>query len=248
MMPNLRMAPGKALRVVALSAVLLLVAACGGGTPKIGNLGGNLEVTENMPEPTLLDSNGKPAAFKLGGDDLLAIKVFGSEEASVPRLRIDKSGRISVPVAGVIDTTGMTLEELERTIETRLRANYFRNPQVSVNLLEVESARITVEGQVMRPGVYPALPGMTLLQAVASAQGTSENARLNEVVVFRTVEGRRYAALYDLKAVRKGNYEDPRIHANDIITVGDSNARRLFRDFIGIIPLLTTPLIVAFQQ
>ena len=119
---------------------------------------------------------------------------------------------------------------------------------MSVNLLEIESSRITLDGQVKRPGVYPALPGMTLLQAVASAEGTTEDARLNEVVVFRTVEGRRFAALYDLKAVRQGNYEDPRIHANDIITIGDSNARRLFRNFISIIPLLTTPLIVAFQK
>ena len=112
MMPILSMAPGKALRVFALAASMLLLTACAGGKPTIGNLGGKLEVTEVLPEPTPLDSSGKPAAFKLGSDDLLAIKVFGSEEASVPRLRIDKSGRISVPVAGVINAGGLTIEEL----------------------------------------------------------------------------------------------------------------------------------------
>ena len=248
MMPIKSMASAKALRVFALGPAVLMLAACAGGTPKLGTAGGTLVVAEALPEPQLLDRAGDRTAFKLGPDDLLAIQVFGSEETSVPRLRIDKSGRMSVPVAGVINAAGLTLEDLETAIEARLRANYFRNPQVSANLLEVESARVTVEGQVIRPGVYPALPDMTLMQAVASAQGTTETARLNEVVIFRTVEGKRYAALYDLRAVRRGNYEDPRIFANDIITIGDSSARRLFRDIISVIPLLTTPLIVALQN
>jgi polysaccharide export outer membrane protein len=232
----------------AVSAAALLLSACTQGAPEIGTAGGTMVVAEALPEPAQTGPGGGRIAFKLGADDLVAIKVFGSEEASVPRLRIDKSGRLSVPIAGVIDASGLSLEELEAEIERRLRANFFRQPQVSVNLLEIESARVTVDGQVMQPGVYPAIPDMTLLQAVASARGTTESARLNEVVIFRTVEGRRYAALYDLREIRRGNYADPRIYANDIITIGDSSARRLFRDFISVIPLLTTPLIVAFQN
>jgi polysaccharide export outer membrane protein len=153
-----------------------------------------------------------------------------------------------VPLAGVINAAGLTIEEMESEIEKRLRARYFRNPEVAVSLLEAESSRITVDGQVRRPGLYPAVTQMTLLQAIARAEGTTENARLNEVVIFRTVEGQRYAALYDLRGIRRGMYKDPNVFANDIITVGDSASRQLFRDFIQLVPLLTTPLVVLFQR
>jgi len=238
----------KHLGMIVMAVAALCLSACAQGKPELGTAGGTLMVAETLPEPVTRDGAGAPVAFRLGADDLLSINVFGNEDASVPRSRIDKSGRLSVPVAGVVTAAGLTLEELEEAIETRLRANYFRNPQVSVNLLEVESAKITVDGQVIRPGIYPALPEMTLMQAIASAQGTSETARLNEVVIFRSVDGQKFAALYDLKAVRSGNYADPKIFANDIILVGDSSARRIFRDIVQVIPLLTTPLIIALQR
>jgi polysaccharide export outer membrane protein len=247
MKPISKWSPAKVLRVMVLSAAMMAVSACG-GKPEVGNAGGKMEVVSELPEPVARDESGQPLAFKLGADDLLSVKVFGSEDASVDRVRIDKSGRLSVPVAGVVNAGGLSIEELEDQLEARLRANYFRNPQVSVNLIEVESAKLTLDGQVTKPGQYPVTPNMTLIQAVASAEGTTENARLGEVVIFRTVNGQKYAALYNLSAIRSGNYADPAVFANDTIVIGDSSARRLFRDFIQIIPLLTTPVIVAFQR
>lgn len=237
----------KALRAAALVIAMMTVAACGGKT-QLGTAGGKLTVVNALPEPIARSESGELLPFKLGADDQVSIKVFGSEEASVQQARIDKSGRLSIPIAGVINAGGLSLEEIESQIETRLRANYFRDPQVSVNLLEVESAKLTVDGQVGKPGLHPVVPNMTLIQAVASAEGTTEMAKLSEVVIFRTVEGQRYGALYDLGAIRSGNYADPPVFANDMIVVGDSPARRLFRDFIQIIPLLTTPIVVAFQR
>jgi polysaccharide biosynthesis/export protein len=67
-------------------------------------------------------------------------------------------------------------------------------------------------------------------------------------VIFRTVEGKQLAALYNLKAIRRGNYDDPEVFANDVVVVGDSSARRLFRDILQVVPLLTTPIIVALQN
>lgn len=81
------------------------------------------------------------------------------------------------------------------------------------------------------------------MRAIARASGTSEFARENYVVVFRNVDGKRYAALYDLRAIRQGMYDDPEIFSNDVIYVGDSQARRLFRDIIAASPLISTPLI-----
>jgi polysaccharide export outer membrane protein len=55
------------------------------------------------------------------------------------------------------------------------------------------------------------------------------------------------AALYNLKAIRRGQYNDPEVFANDVVVVGDSAARRLFKDFLQVAPLLSTPIIVLLQ-
>ena len=97
-------------------------------------------------------------------------------------------------------------------------------------------------------GLYPVIGKMTLMRAVATAEGTSEFAKLDDIVIFRTVNGQKMAALYNLKAIRRGYYDDPEIFANDVVVVGDSTARRLFKDALQIVPLLTTPLIIGLQN
>jgi polysaccharide export outer membrane protein len=113
-----------------------------------------------------------------------------------------------------------------------------------VTVSEAPGRVVTVDGQVVEPGLYPVIGRMTLMQAIARAKGASEFARLQEVVVFRTVGTQRMAALYNLSAIRRGIYEDPEIYANDVVIVGDSPATRLFRNLIQAAPLLTTPLIL----
>ena len=68
------------------------------------------------------------------------------------------------------------------------------------------------------------------------------------MVIFREVDGQRFAGLYNLKGIRRGNYPDPEVYANDVILVGDSPGRRLFKDVIQAAPLFTTPLIVALRN
>lgn len=113
-----------------------------------------------------------------------------------------------------------------------------------MNLTETVSQVITVDGEVNEPGLYPVIGNMTLIRAVATAGGMTEFAGQENVIVFRTVNGDRYAALYNLKAIRRGNYDDPEIFANDVILVSESRARRIFRDLLQAAPLLTTPIIV----
>ena len=133
-------------------------------------------------------------------------------------------------------------------LEKRLQGRYVRDPQVTVNLEETVSQVITVDGQVTKPGLYPVIGRMTLMRAVATAGGAAEFAKLDDVVIFRNVDGQQLAGLYNLKAIRRGNYSDPEVFANDVIVVGDSQARRLFRDLIQASPLITTPLIVLFNN
>lgn len=227
--------------------LLLLASACT-STPKIaGN--NDLQVAEAsaLPPPSRIDAQAQSRAYFISPRDTLTIDVFGVPDMSNMEVQVDASGRVSVPLAGVVDASGLTPADLAGAIEARLRGRYIRDPQVSVNIKETSSQVVAVDGEVKEPGVYPIVGRMTLMSAVARAKGVSEKAKLDDVVVFRTVEGRRMAGLYNLKAIRRGVYGDPEVYANDVIVVGESRSRRIFDSLLQIAPLLTAPLIVFMQ-
>jgi len=151
---------------------------------------------------------------------------------------------ISFPMAGPVVAEGLTTQELAQLIEQRLRESYMRNPDVSVNLVEQQSESIVVEGEVNEPGIYPVLRDMSLLSAVALAGGTTQFSQNSTVVVFRTVEDQRYLGLYDLTAVRRGNYADPQLYPGDTVVIGTSRTQRLLDILPGFVSLITTPLIL----
>ncbi len=231
-------------------AISTLLASCGSSTLGGAGSASDIQIVEKgeLPEPTRLDLFEQNRPYLIGPFDKLIIDVFGIEELSKQEVQTDAGGRISFPLAGIMEAAGKTPGELEAEIEQRLRGQYVRDPQVTVNLKETVSQVITVDGQVKKPGLYPVIGKMTLMRAVATAEGTAEFAKLDDIVVFRTVNGQKMAALYNLKAIRRGYYNDPEVFANDVVVVGDSQARRLFKDALQIVPLLTTPLIIALQN
>ncbi len=227
--------------------LFLTLGACGGKQP-IGLSPDVQQVTEgSLPAPAKEDLFGNNRPYYIGPFDKLSIDVFGIEDLTKDEVQIDASGRLSFPLVGTLKASGLTPGELAQELETKLRGRFVRNPNVTINLVETVSQVVTVDGQVEEPGLYPVVGRMTLIRAVATAGGTAEFAKLSDVVVFRTVNGQKMAGLYNLKAIRRGNYEDPEIFANDIVIVGDSQSRRLFRDIITASPLLTTPLIILFR-
>ena len=217
--------------------------------PRLGETSRPLAVIQQdeLPAPSGADLVAAATPYRIGPFDKLAINVFGAPDLS-GTFQVDAAGGLSMPLIGNVSAVGSTPAELSADIATRLRGAYVRNPQVSVNLEETTSQVFTVDGQVTQPGSYPVVGNMSLMRAVATAKGASEFARLQDVVVFRTVDRKPMAALYNLAAIRRGLYPDPKIYANDVIIVGDSKARRLFQQFLQIAPLLTTPLIIALQR
>jgi polysaccharide export outer membrane protein len=229
-------------------AALLLLAGCV-NEPRLGEASRPtvVEVQTELPPPAGADLVAATTPYRIGPLDKLAIAVFGVPELS-GSFQADAAGRLSMPLVGSVDAAGATPTELAARIADKLRGNFVRNPQVTVNLEETTSQVFTVDGQVVQPGSYPAIGNLSLMRAVATAKGASEYARLEDVVVFRTVDGRAMAALYNLGAIRRGLYNDPKIYANDVIIVGDSKARRLFQQVLQTVPLLTTPLVIALQR
>ena len=233
-------------------AVLLVAIASLSGCAGPSALGGGQSIQvisgTSLPTPDRGDMLAETRPYLIGPFDRLTIDVFGVAELSQKDVQTDASGRISFPLAGIIEAAGRTPSELETELESRLSDRYIRDPQVTVNLKETVSQVITVDGQVREPGLYPVVGKMTLMRAVATAKGASEFAKLQDVVIFRTVKGQDFAAVYNLEAIRRGNYEDPEVFANDVVVVGDSKARRLFKDALQVAPLLTAPLFFLLQN
>ncbi|UVO50918.1 polysaccharide export protein [Sphingomonas sp. SUN019] len=225
----------------------MVLSACGGRKPLESS--SRLTVVSDsgtLPAPERSDLTASDRPSLIGPLDTIQVDVFNIPELS-REMQVDASGRIAMPLAGTIDARGRTSAELADVIEATLRGRYVRNPDVTVNIKSSVSQVVTIDGQVVEPGLYPVTNQMTLLRVIASAKGLSEFARQDDVVILRTVDGRKMAGLYNVAAIRRGAYEDPAIYANDVILVGDSPQRRLFRDFVSLSPVLAAPLIAILQ-
>ncbi|WP_310104776.1 polysaccharide biosynthesis/export family protein [Sphingomonas sp. BE138] len=199
-----------------------------------------------LPPPDRSDLVAADRPALIGPLDTIEVDVFGIPDLS-REMQVDASGRIAMPLAGTIEARGKTAQELAQAISAALSRRYVRNPEVTVNIKSSVSQVVTVDGQVVEPGLYPVTNQMTLMRVIASAKGLSEFARLEDVVILRSVGTQRMAGLYNIEAIRRGAYDDPPVYANDVIIVGDSPQRRLFRDFVSVTPLLAAPLIALLQ-
>jgi polysaccharide export outer membrane protein len=157
------------------------------------------------------------------------VSVFQVEELT-RTVQVNTNGLISLPLLGSVQAGGKTTSELETYIAKKLGEKYLESPQVSVFVKEYTSQRVTVDGAVRKPGIFATTGRLSLLQAVALAEGLNELADPSGVLVFRTVDNRRMAARFDLNEIRSGKADDPLLKAGDIVMVDESSARTTWRD------------------
>ena len=196
-------------------------------------------VKNTLPAP---ESAGllSPAAadYRIGAQDVLDVNVFGIEELK-REVQVDSGGKVVLPLVGQMQAGGKTPGEFSGELETALKAKYMKNPQVIVTVKNAQSQRVTIDGAVNKPGVYPLSGPTTLLQAVALAKGPDPKlANPKRVAVFRTVQGARHSAFYDLTQIRSGKSGDPLIYGNDIVVVDTSSGSRFIQNFQGLFPIL----------
>ncbi len=224
----------------------LVLAGC--SSPELANTGAvNVVSAGSLPAPTRIDLAEGEREHLVGPFDKIAIEIYGIPDLS-RTVQVDANGEFALPVAGRIDAKGRTPEELAGLVTERLRDGYVRDPRVTVGIVETVSQFVTLDGEIETPGLYPVVGNMTLMRAVARAGGTSDFADAKHVVVFRTVDGRSMAALYDLRAIRLAAYEDPAIYPNDVIVVGESQARRIFPQILQASGLLLTPVVALLNR
>lgn len=218
--------------VLLLISILALGACTSSGGPKEGSI----------PTDTLLatSASGSTASgeYRIGATDLLRINVFRVPDLSFEEIRVDASGVIQMPLIGTVQAEGLTPDELSESLAARLGAQYLRNPQITVTVLEAASQKITVDGAVTQPGVYEMQGRTTLLQAVAMARGPIAGADLNSVVIFRTIEGQRQFAVFDLAAIRAGEAPDPVVLGDDVIVVDTSFLSDVIQQVVRAAPSL----------
>lgn len=231
-----------------MALAALMVSACAHREPPLVSTERLTVVSDSavLPPPRRLDLIAPDRPALIGPLDTIQVDVFNVPDLT-RELQVDSSGRIAMPLIGTVDARGRTANEVAKTIEDALRGRYVRNPEVTVNIRTSVSQVATVDGQVVEPGLYPVTNEMTLMRAIASAKGLNEFARQEDVVILRTANGRKMAGLYNLAAIRRGAYDDPPIYANDVIVVGDSPQRRMFRDLVSLSPVLAAPLIAILQ-
>ena len=226
----------------------LLVIGCSSG-PEIQSTS-RLTLVEGdavLPAPNRSDLGAPDRISLIGPLDTIEVKIFGVPELS-GQMQVDGGGRIAMPLIGTLDAGGKTASELAIDIEDALRGRFIREPDVTINILSSVSQVVTIDGQVMEPGLYPVTNQMTLLRAIASAKGLGEFADQQDVVILRTVEGQRMAGLYSVAALRRGLYDDPALYANDVVVVGDSPQRRMFRDIVSLSPLIASPIVAILRN
>lgn len=176
-------------------------------------------------------------AYRIGASDVLAVNVFGVPEYSSDFV-VDNLGRIQLPLVGNLVISGRSLDEAAQDITVALEQTYLRNPRVQVQIKTAASQRVTVDGAVGAPGVYPLGVRSSLLQVVAVAKGTVDAANPRRTVVFRMINGQRMAAAFDLTDIRRGLSPDPQIFANDIVVVDSNKNAKLLQNILQTIPLL----------
>lgn len=168
--------------------------------------------------------------YRIGPDDLLEVQVFGVDQLS-RTVRVNSRGLISLPLVGIVPVGGSTAQEAEAAITARLAESYLQDPQVSLFIKEYTSQRVTIEGAVNKPGIYPLRGETSLLQSLALAGGQASLSDMSEVIVFRPDDtGRRIAHVYDVEKIRRGELEDPSLVNDDLIVVNRSKSRAAFRD------------------
>lgn len=209
------------------------LAACGAtGRPDLPQ---GSQMSDVFPIPSEVQA---AAQLRIKPYDVLDVTVYQEPGLSVEDQTVDAAGNVMMPMLGEIPALGMSPNELSRDLERRFSANLLRNPQVTVERKSGILDRVTVVGEVKKPGQYPVRGPVTLLDALAYAEGITNVARRSDVAVIRLIDGRRAGAIFSYNDIVQGKADDPAILPSDRVVVGTSAIAQGYRDLLQAVPLI----------
>jgi protein involved in polysaccharide export with SLBB domain len=154
----------------------------------------------------------------LGPGDVFSVKVFG-EEALSGTFRVEQDGFIYFPLIGKVRVGGETPSEVGRRISRALRQGYLRNPQITIFVTQYNSKKITVFGQVKKPGIYLYTDNMTIIQAITEAGDFTDMADRDSTIVTRMIDGRKHRIKVPVKSIGEGKAQNVVVRPGDVIWV-----------------------------
>jgi polysaccharide export outer membrane protein len=157
--------------------------------------------------------------YKIGAQDVLRIDVW-KEEQLTRTVSVRPDGKISIPLLNDVQAVGLTSMQLAGVIVGELK-KYMNNPQVTVTIAEINSRRIYVTGEVSRPGNFPLLPNMTVLQALSSGGSFTQFARSKKIYVLRNEGGKQTTIPFNYREAISGKHPEQNVllRSGDIIVV-----------------------------
>jgi protein involved in polysaccharide export with SLBB domain len=145
--------------------------------------------------------------------------VYGEDDLS-STFRVASDGTINYPLLGVVAVEGMTPSQVAESIAAGLRENEFlKKPQVSILVKEYTSKKISIFGQVKKPGTFPHQDGMSVVEAISLAGGFNAMAKKNDTTVIRIVQGNKKKFKVPVEAIGQGRAANFTIQPGDIIFV-----------------------------
>ena len=199
--------------------------------------GGSIPYDRPLAAPDEVKFQTLESNYKIAPMDKLAIKVFKMDDLSGD-YDVDLAGNISLPLIGEVRAVNLTTAQLDDELTQKLGAKYLEHPDVSVAIKASTAHVVTIDGAVREGGSFPVGGPISLIQAVAMAKGTTEDANARRVAVFRTIGGQRQAAAFDLTSIRRGQAPDPQIYPGDIVVVDGSSLKAAQKQILQSIPLL----------
>ncbi len=154
--------------------------------------------------------------FVIGLEDVLAINVWREPEISVKEVMVRPDGKISLPLIGDVQASGLTTKQLKERITERLK-EFIASPTVAVVVLRIASQSVSIVGQVAKPGVYYLGSPIRVLELLAKAGGLSEYANKKKIAIVRQEGQQTKHFLFNYKDVAKGQ----NLQQNIILKNGD---------------------------
>jgi protein involved in polysaccharide export with SLBB domain len=159
-----------------------------------------------------------PPDDQVGVDDAFEVRVYGEPDLS-STYRVASDGTIDFPLAGRVPVAGMQIGEIQKALSERLRNGYLKNPQITVSMKEWNSRKVSVLGQVQKPGPVAYHPHMTIVDAIALAGGFTGIAAKNSVNLRREEGGKVQSRVYPVADITEGRAVNVAVLPGDVLVV-----------------------------
>jgi polysaccharide biosynthesis/export protein len=144
-----------------------------------------------------------PPEYVLGLEDVLAVNVWREPELSVKEVVVRPDGKVSLPLIGDVQASGLSPKQLQDRIAERLK-EFVAAPTVAVVVLKITSRSVSIVGEVAKPGVYYLGSPMTVLELLARAGGLREYAKSKEITIIRKEGDRTVSYRFNYKDISRG--------------------------------------------